>query len=289
MILYRFVLLSLLTLFIITGCTPTEDPLAEITTLEAQIDTAPPTLEQLNLLTAKYVDYVDAHPEETDRNAEFLSKAADVAEQQGLMRKATLLRLRAIREYYTAAQTPDNIKGAAVHIANRIQEEYPTSDTLLARLQEAFPSEAEMEAGINAQIDRLRQAAMKEEEGRSQKMLFMEYAALQEIAAHLQPGAESASTHLSEAAKTYHSLKAFPKSLLLYSWILQNYPESEEAPRALFMRGYILENAGELEAARATYEEFLEKYPKQDLAPAAEISLKNLGRSPEEIVSEFEQ
>ena len=40
--------------------------------------------------------------------------------------------------------------------------------------------------------------------------------------------------------------------------------------------------------ARAAYQDFLQKYPKSDLANDATLSLQNLGKTPEEIVKGFE-
>lgn len=112
---------------------------------------------------------------------------------------------------------------------------------------------------------------------------YEEYAALkgadnQLIAAHwLRAGEMSA------------RLQQFDRALGYYDKLLNEMPESPKAPRALFMKAYTLDNfMGKLEEAKKTYELFLEKYPEDDFADDAQFSLKNLGKSPEEIVKEFE-
>lgn len=70
-----------------------------------------------------------------------------------------------------------------------------------------------------------------------------------------------------------------------YKQIFDKYPESEEAPKALFMIGFIKSNElGLYEEAERIYKLFSEKYPNHELFISAQIELKNLGKSPEEIL-----
>lgn len=57
------------------------------------------------------------------------------------------------------------------------------------------------------------------------------------------------------------------------------------------MIGFVYENdLNDLENAKQTYEAFLQKYPNDpDFADDAQMALKNLGKSPEELIKEFEQ
>jgi len=59
---------------------------------------------------------------------------------------------------------------------------------------------------------------------------------------------------------------------------------------ALFMQGFIYENQLlDLDNARRIYTEFLERYPDHDLAKDARFSLENLGRTPEDLIRDFER
>jgi hypothetical protein len=54
--------------------------------------------------------------------------------------------------------------------------------------------------------------------------------------------------------------------------------------------GYIHENYfQELGKAKAIYEQFLQRYPDHDFADDAQISIENLGKSPEELIRIFEE
>ncbi len=81
------------------------------------------------------------------------------------------------------------------------------------------------------------------------------------------------------------------KSIELYTRIANGLPQHKKAPTALFMIGFVQENdLGDLEKAKATYESFLQKYPNDpDFTDDAQNAIKMLGKSPDEIVKEFEK
>ena len=80
------------------------------------------------------------------------------------------------------------------------------------------------------------------------------------------------------------------KAIELFDRVMNNHPEYEKTPQCLFLKGYIYENdLKDLETAKQIYEDFLVKYPDDEFADDAEISIKNLGKSPEELIREFEE
>lgn len=80
------------------------------------------------------------------------------------------------------------------------------------------------------------------------------------------------------------------QAIQLYSRIIEQYPEYVKVPEALFLKGYVYENnLGRLDKAREIYEEFLQRFPENDFADDAEVSLRYLGMSPEELIEIFQQ
>lgn len=80
------------------------------------------------------------------------------------------------------------------------------------------------------------------------------------------------------------------KAILLYDRILTNYADYRKAPEALFLKGYVYENnLGRLDKAEKIYREFLDKYPDNEFADDAEVSLRYLGKSPEELIEIFQK
>lgn len=72
--------------------------------------------------------------------------------------------------------------------------------------------------------------------------------------------------------------------------ILKDYPDFEKAPSALFLKAFVFEDQlGDIVSASRFYRLFIEKYPDSDFADDAAISLQYLGKTPEELIEEFEK
>ena len=70
---------------------------------------------------------------------------------------------------------------------------------------------------------------------------------------------------------------------------VQEYKTYSKVPLALFLQGFIAETElNDLEHAKQYYETFLHKYPHHQLSNDVQASLNNLGKSPEELIREFE-
>jgi outer membrane protein assembly factor BamD (BamD/ComL family) len=75
-----------------------------------------------------------------------------------------------------------------------------------------------------------------------------------------------------------------------YDRIITEYPDYQKTPEALFLKGYVYENnLGRLDKAKEIYEAFLILYPDNEFADDAEVSLRFLGKSPEELIEIFQQ
>ncbi len=77
------------------------------------------------------------------------------------------------------------------------------------------------------------------------------------------------------------------KAVDYYQRFYSKYSNSEKAPKALFMIGFIRANdLSDFDSARISYNEFLTKYPEHELAPSVKLELENLGKTPEQIISQ---
>lgn len=81
------------------------------------------------------------------------------------------------------------------------------------------------------------------------------------------------------------------KAIELYRKVAEGLPKHPKAPTALFMIGFVYENdLNDLAKAKSTYEAFLKQYPNDpDFADDAQTALSLLGKSPDDIIKEFEQ
>ena len=95
--------------------------------------------------------------------------------------------------------------------------------------------------------------------------------------------------NLFKAAEVAKSIRTFPKSLSIYDWILEKYPNYEKAPTSLFLKGFIIENNIKDDVmAKEIYNKFLSDYPKHDLADDVQFLIDNLGKSDQEILEMIE-
>lgn len=117
----------------------------------------------------------------------------------------------------------------------------------------------------------------------------MKYVDASEAFALGYPNSPKTAETLFKSAEVAKSIRTFAKSLSLYDWIIDKYPDYEKAPTALFLKGFIIENnVGDDKKAREIYDLFLKKYPDNDLADDVEFLIDNLGKSDEEILQMIE-
>jgi len=96
--------------------------------------------------------------------------------------------------------------------------------------------------------------------------------------------------YLFKTAEVLRSLKKFNEAVSVYSKIVKDYPNFDKVPHSLFLKGFSHENdLKNLDQARVAYQDFLKLFPDHELADDVQFSLDNLGKSPEEIIQEFEK
>ena len=99
----------------------------------------------------------------------------------------------------------------------------------------------------------------------------------------------TAAEYLFKAAKIAESIRTFPKSLSLYDWVIDKYPNHVKAPTAMFLKGFIIENnLGNDSLALISYKEYMARYPNDDLVDDAQFLIDNLGKTDEEILKLIE-
>lgn len=103
------------------------------------------------------------------------------------------------------------------------------------------------------------------------------------------PEDTSSASYLFKAGDISSKINEIHQAIELFGRLIQKYPDHRNAPYALFLQGFIYENqAGDPLKARPYYETFLKTYPDHPIAGDVSFSLENLGKSPEELIREFE-
>ncbi len=235
------------------SCQNNQKPADNLATIEEELnketDVSLKSSKAENLINA-YIEYADQNPDDS-LTPDYLEKAAELS------------------LHYTGP-------AEAANVYKRIKMHYPerafTAEELTSRINEI---EAELFSDQSSGIDRLKAFYLTNN--------YIAYSYLFKDD-ELTPG------YLFKAADISMNLFESGKSIEIYNRILKDYPDFEKAPQCLFLKAFVYENnMNDIEKARKYYEEFLEKYPDDDFADDAEMSLKNLGKTPEELIKEFEE
>jgi len=107
--------------------------------------------------------------------------------------------------------------------------------------------------------------------------------------ANQHPKSEESADLLFKAADISMNLGSAQNTIALFNRILMEYPDFENRSTVMFLKGFVYEDqVKDYEKAGRCYMEFLDNYPESDFADDAKVSLDNLGKSPEELIKEFE-
>lgn len=93
------------------------------------------------------------------------------------------------------------------------------------------------------------------------------------------PESENTPNFTSKLADLYIlAHKDYHHAIDIHNQVIKKYPGTKLEVRSQFMIGYIYANElGELENARTAYQEFLDKFPDEELAPSVKWEIENLG------------
>jgi outer membrane protein assembly factor BamD (BamD/ComL family) len=96
--------------------------------------------------------------------------------------------------------------------------------------------------------------------------------------------------YLFKAANISINLGWGESAVKILNKFLEKFPEHTRAPEAMFFLGFVYDNQINDDAkAGDYYQQFLKKYPSHTFAKDAEASIKNLGKTDEELMREFEK
>lgn len=107
--------------------------------------------------------------------------------------------------------------------------------------------------------------------------------------ANQHPNDVASPDFLFKAADISMNLSSANNTIALFNRILMEYPNYKNTSTIMFLKGFVYEDQlQDYKNAGKCYIEFLEKYPDSDFTDDAKVSLENLGKTPEELIKEFE-
>ena len=104
------------------------------------------------------------------------------------------------------------------------------------------------------------------------------------------PDDERSASFLFKAGDISMGLEKSELAIQYFDRVIDEYPDYEKMPYCMFLKGFVYENQlKDLDKASAAYRDFISEYPDHDMTEAAKFSLQNLGKSPEQLIREFEE
>jgi TolA-binding protein len=104
------------------------------------------------------------------------------------------------------------------------------------------------------------------------------------------PDDSLAADFLFKAGEISTANQQYKQALMYYETITSKYPKYKYAPESLYLQGYLLDNfLNDDVKAKVIYEEVIRKNPDLPYANDAKAAIKNLGKSDEELIREFEK
>jgi len=94
---------------------------------------------------------------------------------------------------------------------------------------------------------------------------------------------------LFKAASLAMNMNDGKKAIAFFDQYTTSYPEGPKAAICLFFKAFIYENLlKDLGKAKDTYLLFIKRYPNDEFADDAQLAIQNLGKTPDQMVREFE-
>ena len=74
----------------------------------------------------------------------------------------------------------------------------------------------------------------------------------------------------------------------IFNRLISNYPDFNKISTCYFLRAFVYDDQlKDYVKAEKYYKEFLEKYPESEFADDAQMLMKNMGKSPEQLIKDF--
>jgi outer membrane protein assembly factor BamD (BamD/ComL family) len=94
--------------------------------------------------------------------------------------------------------------------------------------------------------------------------------------------------YLFKASDIYMNMGLPQQTVALFNKLIEKYPHYSKIATCYFLRAFVYDDQlHDYKTAEKYYKEFIKKYPDSEFTDDAKMLLKNLGKSPEELIKEF--
>ena len=289
-------ILCLLIVFV-SACSTDSSPVGEIATLEKEND-ANPNPETSKKLVELYLSEVAKTPDNAEQNSRYLYRAASLYYRQNRFQDAELVLNQTLQKYPSTENNPNVLLLLAnIYEENRNQPEM--AQAIYSHFAKQYPNHAQISeangkikpnvGSLDTYIESIGARMYDDSTFRIDNRLASDYVSSCMLFACLSPDDAKSPMYLFKAGETARTVRNFAKSIEIYDWVYDKYPNFEKSPQALFLKGFTLDNdMKRYQEAKTIYESFLAKYPNDDFADDTKFLLKNIGKTDDEIIQKFE-
>lgn len=246
-----------------------------------------PTTEIKKQLLASYKSYLNDLKEDTNGFSEISKKAATLEVDLNQYQNAVATLTKAVKNYSSGTSYAANLGLLSSITTNQIHGgkiEAAAND-----FKNLFPNAANLKTTFNPIMKNLAATMLDEKTAQWDREKVRDYVSMAKIQAAIVTKDDEVQKSLFDAANMNIALKKFDDALAIYDYVLANADNFSKAPSALFLKGFTYdEHLKNYDEARKIYNDFLEKYPEDGYAESVKASLKNLGKTAEEIIQSFE-
>ena len=247
-----------------------------------------PTSEIKEKLLASYTTYLNELKDDANSYSQYSHKKAMIEIDLNQYENANLTLTSAIQFHPTGTSTNKNIGLLSSILVNQLYSS--DFESAINDFKTLYPDPTNVKSTLSPIIESLGKTMLDEKTGSWNRIEMRDFISLSRIQAGIVKNDNDVQKSLLNAANISIATKDYDQALAIYDYVLSNSDAFSKAPTALFLKGFTYdEHLKDFDKAKKYYTEFLEKYPKDGYTESVKASLKNLGKTAEEIIQSFEK
>jgi outer membrane protein assembly factor BamD (BamD/ComL family) len=145
-------------------------------------------------------------------------------------------------------------------------------------------------ADFNCMIDSLETKLFKDPYSAANRGIAMSLMRVYDDFSRFYPGDSLAPEYLFKAAELATSIQVPASAVAYYQKIEEKYPKFRKRDQCIFLQGFVYESLmNDTANAARQYRRLIAEFPQSPFVKDAEASILNLGKTPEELIREFER
>lgn len=245
-----------------------------------------PTTEVKKELLASYTTYLNQLKDDANSYSEVAHKKAMLEMDLNQYQDAAVTLTSAIQNHSSGVNTTANIGLLSSVLVNHVYAK--NLPTAIDDFKKLYPDPAKAKSTFSPIIKNLGATMLDERNGSFDRLKVRDFISLAIVQAGVVKNDDEVQKSLFNAANMSIATKNYDQALAIYDYVLTHPDDFSKVPTALFLKGFTYdEHLKDYDEAKKYYTEFLEKYPEDSYAESVKASLKNLGKSAEEIIESF--